>query len=154
MLIGLIVYIYRTIILRRQLEEEATNAKLQFFTNVSHELRTPLTLIADPIEHIVNDENLTKRQRNMLQIVEKNVSILMRLVNEILDFRKIQNKKMKLTLSEFELTGYLKEWVSTFESIATKRKINVDLIILAPIRLCADIYKVERIFYNLLSNAL
>ena len=154
LLIGLIVYIYRTIILRRQLEEEATNAKLQFFTNVSHELRTPLTLIADPIEHIVNDENLTKQQRNMLQIVEKNVSILMRLVNEILDFRKIQNKKMKLTLSEFELTGYLKEWVSTFESIATKRKIKVDLIIPAPIRLCADIYKVERIFYNLLSNAL
>ena len=154
LLIGLIVYIYRTIILRRQLEEETTNAKLQFFTNVSHELRTPLTLIADPIEHIVNDENLTKRQRNMLQIVEKNVSILMRLVNEILDFRKIQNKKMKLTLSEFELTSYLKEWVSTFESIATKRKIKVDLIASAPIRLCADIYKVERIFYNLLSNAL
>ncbi len=154
LLIGLIVYIYRTIILRRELEEQATNAKLQFFTNISHELRTPLTLIADPIEHIVNDENLTKQQRNMLQIVEKNVSILMRLVNEILDFRKIQNKKMELTLSEFELTHYLKEWASTFESIATKRKIKVDLIIPAPIRLCADIYKVERICYNLLSNAL
>lgn len=154
LLIGLIVYIYRTIILRRELEEQATNAKLQFFTNISHELRTPLTLIAAPIEHIVNDGNLTKQQRNMLQIVEKNVSILMRLVNEILDFRKIQNKKMELTLSEFELTRYLKEWVSTFESIATKRKIKVDLIIPAPIRLCADIYKVERICYNLLSNAL
>ena len=154
LLIGLIVYIYRTIILRRELEEQATNAKLQFFTNISHELRTPLTLIADPIEHIVNDENLTKQQRNMLQIVEKNVSILMRLVNEILDFRKIQNKKMELTLSEFELTRYLKEWASTFESIATKRKIKVELITPAPIRLCADIYKVERICYNLLSNAL
>ena len=154
LLIGLIVYIYRTIILRRELEEQATNAKLQFFTNISHELRTPLTLIADPIEHIVNDKNLTKQQRNMLQIVEKNVSILMRLVNEILDFRKIQNKKMELTLSEFELTHYLKEWASTFESIATKRKIKVELITPAPIRLCADIYKVERICYNLLSNAL
>ena len=154
LLIGLIVYIYRTIILRRELEEQATNAKLQFFTNISHELRTPLTLIAAPIEHIVNDGNLTKQQRNMLQIVEKNVSILMRLVNEILDFRKIQNKKMELTLSEFELTDYLKEWVGTFESIATKRKIKVELITPAPIRLCADIYKVERICYNLLSNAL
>ena len=154
LLIGLIVYIYRTIILRRELEEQATNAKLQFFTNISHELRTPLTLIAAPIEHIVNDGNLTKQQRNMLQIVEKNVSILMRLVNEILDFRKIQNKKMELTLSEFELTHYLKEWASTFESIATKRKIKVELITPAPIRLCADIYKVERICYNLLSNAL
>lgn len=154
LLIGLIVYIYRTIILRRELEEQATNAKLQFFTNISHELRTPLTLIADPIEHIVNDGNLTKQQRNMLQIVEKNVSILMRLVNEILDFRKIQDKKMELTLSEFELTHYLKDWASTFESIATKRKIKVELITPAPIRLCADIYKVERICYNLLSNAL
>ncbi|GAB6977171.1 substrate-binding domain-containing protein [Prevotella falsenii] len=154
LLIGLIVYIYRTIIIRRELEAEATNAKLQFFTNISHELRTPLTLIADPIEHIVNDENLTKQQRNMLQIVEKNVSILMRLVNEILDFRKIQNKKMKLTLSEFELTDYLKQWANTFESIATKRKIKVDLITPAPIYLCADLYKVERICYNLLSNAL
>jgi len=154
LLIGLIVYIYRTIILRRELEEQATNAKLQFFTNISHELRTPLTLIADPIEHIVNDKNLTKQQRNMLQIVEKNVSILMRLVNEILDFRKIQNKKMELTLSEFELTHYLKEWARTFESIATKRKIKVELITPAPICLCADIYKVERICYNLLSNAL
>lgn len=154
LLIGLIVYIYRTIILRRELEEQATNAKLQFFTNISHELRTPLTLIADPIEHIVNDENLTKQQRNMLQIVEKNVSILMRLVNEILDFRKIQNKKMELTLSEFELTHYLKEWARTFESIATKRKIKVESITPAPIHLCADIYKVERICYNLLSNAL
>ncbi|PJF01004.1 substrate-binding domain-containing protein [Prevotella intermedia] len=154
LLIGLIVYIYRTIILRRELEEQATNAKLQFFTNISHELRTPLTLIADPIEHIVNDKNLTKQQRNMLQIVEKNVSILMRLVNEILDFRKIQNKKMELTLSEFELTHYLKEWARTFESIATKRKIKVESITPAPIRLCADIYKVERICYNLLSNAL
>ena len=73
LLIGLIVYIYRTIIIRREIEEETTNAKLQFFTNISHELRTPLTLIADPIEHIVNDENLTKQQRSMLQIVEKNV---------------------------------------------------------------------------------
>ena len=154
LLIGLIIYIYRTIILRRELEEQATNAKLQFFINISHELRTPLTLIAAPIEHIVNDGNLTKQQRNMLQIVEKNVSILMRLVNEILDFRKIQNKKMELTLSEFELTHYLKEWVSTFESIATKRKIKVELITPASIRLCADIYKVERICYNLLSNAL
>ena len=93
LLIGFIVYIYRTTIARRKLEEDATNAKLQFFTNISHELRTPLTLIAEPIEQIANGENLTKLQRNMLQMVEKNISILMRLITEILDFRKIQNKK-------------------------------------------------------------
>ena len=154
LLIGLIVYIYRTIIIRREIEEEATNAKLQFFTNISHELRTPLTLIADPIEHIVNDENLTKQQRSMLQIVEKNVSILIRLVNEILDFRKIQNKKMELTLSEFDLTDYLRQWSNIFEPVAKKRRIKIDLNMPTSIFLCADIYKVERICYNLLSNAL
>ena len=145
LLIGLIVYIYRTIIIRREIEEETTNAKLQFFTNISHELRTPLTLIADPIEHIVNDENLTKQQRSMLQIVEKNVSILMRLVNEILDFRKIQNKKMELTLSEFDLTDYLRQWSNIFEPVAKKRRIKIDLNMPTSIFLCADIYKVERI---------
>ena len=82
------VYVYRTIVIRRRIEEEATNAKLQFFTNISHELRTPLTLIADPVEYIINDKNLNPQQRNMLQIVERNVAVLSQLVSEILDFRK------------------------------------------------------------------
>lgn len=154
LLIGFIVYIYRTTIARRKLEEDATNAKLQFFTNISHELRTPLTLIAEPIEQIANGENLTKLQRNMLQMVEKNISILMRLINEILDFRKIQNKKMKLELSEFELTDYLKQWTNTFDSIVRKQKKQIHLVLPNSIFMYADLYKVEHICYNLLSNAL
>jgi len=154
LLIGFIVYIYRTTIARRKLEEDATNAKLQFFTNISHELRTPLTLIAEPIEQIANGENLTKLQRNMLQMVEKNISILMRLINEILDFRKIQNKKMKLELSEFELTDYLKQWTNTFDSIVRKQKKQILLVLPNSIFMYADLYKVEHICYNLLSNSL
>jgi len=154
LLIGFIVYIYRTTIARRKLEEDATNAKLQFFTNISHELRTPLTLIAEPIEQIANGENLTKLQRNMLQMVEKNISILMRLITEILDFRKIQNKKMKLELSEFELTDYLKQWTNTFDSIVRKKKKQIHLVLPNSIFMYADLYKVEHICYNLLSNAL
>ena len=154
LLIGFIVYIYRTTIARRKLEEDATNAKLQFFTNISHELRTPLTLIAEPIEQIANGENLTKLQRNMLQMVEKNISILMRLITEILDFRKIQNKKMKLELSEFELTDYLKQWTNTFDSIVRKQKKQIHLVLPNSIFMYADLYKVEHICYNLLSNAL
>ncbi len=154
LLIGFIVYIYRTTIARRKLEEDATNAKLQFFTNISHELRTPLTLIAEPIEQIANGENLTKLQRNMLQMVEKNISILMRLINEILDFRKIQNKKMKLELSEFELTDYLKQWTNTFDSIVRKQKKQIHLVLPNSIFMYADLYKVEHICYNLLSNTL
>ena len=76
----------------------------------------------NPLKQIANGENLTKLQRNMLQMVEKNISILMRLITEILDFRKIQNKKMKLELSEFELTDYLKQWTNTFDSIVRKQK--------------------------------
>lgn len=154
LLIGFIVYIYRTTIARRKLEEDATNAKLQFFTNISHELRTPLTLIAEPIEQIANGENLTKLQRNMLQMVEKNISILMRLITEILDFRKIQNKKMKLELSEFELTDYLTQWTNTFDSIVRKQKKQIHLVLPNSIFMYADLYKVEHICYNLLSNAL
>lgn len=117
-------------------------------------MRTPLTLIAEPIEQIANGENLTKLQRNMLQMVEKNISILMRLITEILDFRKIQNKKMKLELSEFELTDYLKQWTNTFDSIVRKQKKQIHLVLPNSIFMYADLYKVEHICYNLLSNAL
>ncbi|WP_028897266.1 substrate-binding domain-containing protein [Prevotella sp. HUN102] len=154
LLIGIVVYIYRTIVMKRQMEEEATNAKLQFFTNISHELRTPLTLIADPIDNIIRDDNLNKQQRNMLQIVSRNVNVLTRLVNEILDFRKMQDKKMKLTLSDFELTGYMQQWLNVFEASAERKKIKIELNAPENISVRADIYKVERICYNLLSNAL
>ena len=154
LLVGLIVYIYRTIIMRRRLEEEATNAKLQFFTNISHELRTPLTLIADPVEHIIDDDNLTRQQRNMLLIVRRNVNVLTRLVSEILDFRKIQNGKMTLTLSDFDLAVYMRQWLDVFAATAGKKKISLELHAASPLSIRADIYKVERICYNLLSNAM
>lgn len=153
LLIGFITYIYRTAVMKRRMEEEATNAKLQFFTNISHELRTPLTLIADPVEHIIDDENLTRQQRTMLQIVRRNVNILTRLVGEILDFRKIQNGKMTLTLSDFNLSDCLKQWIDVFAATARKKKIALELECSDDIRMRADIYKVERICYNLLSNA-
>lgn len=84
--------------LSKQLEE-ATHAKLVFFTNVSHDFRTPLTLVAAPVEQLLEDEALTSRQRSLLQMVHKNVTILLRLVNQILDFRKYENGKLELVLS-------------------------------------------------------
>ena len=91
LVIGILVYAYRSIVTRHRIEEETVTAKLQFFTNISHELRTPLTLIADPVDYIIRDSNLNAQQRDMLQIVQRNVAVLMRLVSEILDFRKVQN---------------------------------------------------------------
>lgn len=154
LLIGLIVYIYRTIVIKQQLKEEATNAKLQFFTNVSHELRTPLTLIADPVDHIIADSNLTRQQRNMLQIVRRNTGVLSRLVDEILDFRKIQSGKMALTLSDFDLSTYMQQWLNAFSTPANRKHITLELQVADSISIRADLYKMERICYNLLSNAL
>lgn len=154
LLIGIMVYIYRTILMKRRIEEEANKAKLQFFTNISHELRTPLTLIADPVNYIIHDDNLNSQQRSMLQIVQRNVLVLTQLVSEILDFRKVQNGKMELRLSDFNLAENMKQWIMLFSASAQKKHITISMDAPDTIMLRADQDKIERICYNLLSNAL
>ena len=154
LLIGIMVYIYRTILMKRRIEEEANKAKLQFFTNISHELRTPLTLIADPVNYIIHDDNLNSQQRSMLQIVQRNVLVLTQLVSEILDFRKVQNGKMELRLSDFNLVESMKQWIMLFSVSAQKKHIAISMDAPDTIMLRADQDKIERICYNLLSNAL
>ena len=154
LLIGIMVYIYRTILMKRRIEEDANKAKLQFFTNISHELRTPLTLIADPVNYIMHDDNLNSQQRSMLQIVQRNVLVLIQLVSEILDFRKVQNGKMELRLSDFNLSENMKQWIMLFSASAQKKHIAISMNAPDTIMLRADQDKIERICYNLLSNAL
>lgn len=154
LLIGIMVYIYRTILMKRRIEEETNKAKLQFFTNISHELRTPLTLIADPVNYIIHDDNLNSQQRSMLQIVQRNVLVLTQLVSEILDFRKVQNGKMELRLSDFNLAESMKQWIKLFSVSAQKKHIAISMDAPDTIMLRADQDKIERICYNLLSNAL
>ena len=154
LLIGIMVYIYRTILMKRRIEEEANKAKLQFFTNISHELRTPLTLIADPVNYIIHDDNLNSQQRSMLQIVQRNVLVLIQLVSEILDFRKVQNGKMELRLSDFNLSENMKQWIMLFSASAQKKHIAISMNAPDVVMLRADQDKIERICYNLLSNAL
>ena len=154
LLIGIMVYIYRTILMKRRIEEEANKAKLQFFTNISHELRTPLTLIADPVNYIIHDDNLNSQQRSMLQIVQRNVLVLTQLVSEILDFRKVQNGQMELRLSDFNLAESMKQWIKLFSASAQKKHIAISMDAPDTIMLRADQDKIERICYNLLSNAL
>ena len=154
LLIGIMVYIYRTILMKRRIEEDANKAKLQFFTNISHELRTPLTLIADPVNYIIHDDNLNSQQRSMLQIVQRNVLVLTQLVSEILDFRKVQNGKMELRLSDFNLSESMKQWIMLFSASAQKKHIAISMNAPDAVMLRADQDKIERICYNLLSNAL
>ena len=97
------------ITLSRQLED-ATHAKLSFFTNVSHDFRTPLTLIADPVEQLLQSHNLSEHEHFLLNIIHKNVTVLLRLVNQILDFRKFEDGKLQLHLSRFDLHASLLEW--------------------------------------------
>lgn len=154
LLIVFFIYIYRTIIMKRRLAEETVNAKLQFFTNVSHEFRTPLTLIADPVDRLLADPKTSEEQRRLLQLVRKNVSMMLRLVGEILDFRKVQNGKMNVEASSFDLAAGLREWTGNFGPVAQKNHIAMNTSMPETLVVCTDRNKVERICYNLMSNAM
>ena len=143
------------IVLSRQLEE-ATHAKLAFFTSVSHDFRTPLTLIADPINQLFEEKHLGERERNMLEIVRKNVAVLLRLITQILDFQKYEHGKLALRLSEFNALEYIKDWTEAFHTLAFRKHIQFEVKAegdVAQYVMVADAEKIERITYNLLSNA-
>ena len=141
-------------VLNEQLKQ-ATHSKLTFFTNVSHDLRTPLTLISEPIEQLERATNLTDQQQLLVRIAHKNIHILKRLLNQILDFRKYENGKLDLHLQEVRLVPLLREWIEAFQSIARKQNIrlSIDLHIDEDFSFAIDPEKMERIFFNLLSNA-
>ncbi len=135
--------------------EEATHAKLVFFTNVSHDFRTPLTLVADPVEQLLADETLNRKQRSLLKVAHKNIVILLRLVNQILDFRKYENGKLELYLSTIDLREQLQEWSNGFQALAYKKHVHFNLNIERDTDFVMemDAEKMERIYFNLLSNA-
>lgn len=142
-----------------QLNEQlriATQSKLVFFTNVSHDLRTPLTLIAEPVAQLAEAGNLTPQQSTLIRIANKNIKILQRLINQILDFRKYENGKLGLTLTETDFSRVVGDWMESFYSVARKRDIRLTLdapVSDAPLRVALDVEKIERVFFNLLSNA-
>ncbi len=135
--------------------EEATHAKLVFFTNISHDFRTPLTLVADPVEHLLADKALSDDQHRMLLLVQRNVNILLRLVNQILDFRKYENGKMEYTPVPVDILSSFEGWNESFQAAARKKHIHFsfDNIPDTDFRTLADVEKLERIYFNLLSNA-
>lgn len=135
--------------------EEATHAKLVFFTNISHDFRTPLTLVADPVEQLLADTTLSGDQHRMLLLVQRNVNILLRLVNQILDFRKFENGKMEYTPAPVDLLQCLENWNESFQSAARKKHIHFSFDNLpdTDYHTQADTEKLERIYFNLLSNA-
>lgn len=135
--------------------EEATHAKLVFFTNISHDFRTPLTLVADPVEHLLADNTLSGDQHRMLMLIQRNVNILLRLVNQILDFRKYENGKMEYTPVPVDILSSFEGWNESFLAAARKKHIHFsfDNMLDTDYHTLADIEKLERIYFNLLSNA-
>lgn len=136
------------------IEQKVSDLKLRFFTNISHELRTPLTLITGPVEHILRHASLETEVRDQLLLVEKNTSRMLRLVNQILDFRKIQNKKMKMQVRQIDLIPFIRHIMENFYGVANQQEIEF-LLDSEPtaLYLWADPDKLEKILFNLLSNA-
>ena len=135
-------------------EQQISDIKLRFFTNISHELRTPLTLIAGPVEQVLKNDKLPADAREQLVVVERNTNRMLRLVNQILDFRKIQNKKMKMQVQRLDIVPFVRKVMDNFEAVAEEHRI--DFLFQTEkehLYLWVDADKLEKIVFNLLSNA-
>lgn len=133
--------------------ENVTAHKLQFFTNITHEIRTPLTLILNPLDNIVKREKDPEIRRNIWTI-QRNARHLLNVVNQILDFRKIENNKMTLTLRQVDIVRFTQEVLSYFETYAETEKIVYEFRSDTPHQqLWIDTDKIEQVLLNLLSNA-
>jgi ABC-type sugar transport system substrate-binding protein/DNA-binding response OmpR family regulator/nitrogen-specific signal transduction histidine kinase len=133
--------------------DKATEAKLRFFTNISHEFRTPLTLILGPVEDALHS-NISVDMKKDMQLVKQNAVRLLKLVNQLMDFRKIEKKKMKVKAAERDLIWFVKDIASSFERLARKRNISFQVTSgLKELQVYFDADKLDKILFNLLSNA-
>lgn len=152
-IVYVLFYIYR-LRHRMDMEQQLSNIKLSFFTDISHELRTPLTLISTPLAEVLEHEPLTPTAKEHLNLVQKNTNRMLELINQILDFRKIQDKKMKIMVEETEIIAQLSKIAGCFQLIAKEKQIEFGICNnTQEIHLWIDNDKFEKIFYNLLSNA-
>ncbi|HPM31593.1 MAG TPA: two-component regulator propeller domain-containing protein [Chryseolinea sp.] len=127
--------------------------KMRFFTNVSHEFRTPLTLILTPLEKMLKADS-EPPQPGQLQLIHRNAKRLLNLVNQLLDFRKLEVQEIKLNLSEGDIIAFIRETVYSFSDLSEKKNIQLDYTSsVATLETTFDQDKVEKIMFNLLSNA-
>ncbi|WP_020528030.1 hybrid sensor histidine kinase/response regulator transcription factor [Flexithrix dorotheae] len=138
----------------KEKEHEISQIKLKFFTNISHEFRTPLTLIIGPVEKLL-DTNLNKEQiEKHLRLIHRNSIRLLQLVNQLMDFRKINQGKMKLHASEEDIVSFIEEIVDNFRFLAVEKAIELTFTSsLKSQRLWIDKEKIDKVIHNLLSNA-
>ncbi|MDO9040360.1 MAG: triple tyrosine motif-containing protein, partial [Bacteroidota bacterium] len=128
--------------------------KLRFYTNISHEIRTPLTLILGPLEKLRNNTIPEPEIKGHLEVMHRNASQLHQLINQLLDFRKMETGNLKLNLSRGDLVSYISEIVESFGKYAEEKEIELKFNSLKKeIVTSFDADKVAKIMNNLLSNA-
>ena len=138
-------------------DDDLNKKKLQFFTNISHEFRTPLTLIINPIKDIISNKelNLPQSVKNKHAIIYKNTDRLYRLINELMDIRKLEHNKMNVRASKINLISFTKNLTSYFEEEANNKNILLSVDSDVPdLGVWADEKMIEKIIFNLLSNAI
>ena len=140
--------------LENQRKEELNKSKLQFFTNISHEFRTPLTLILGPLQNILNDYTGTNTIYKKLKVIEGSANHLLRLINRLMDFRKLESNQLELKTAQGNIVKFLQEIYLSFSEHAKIGKYTYEFNTSKDeILVYFDRYKLERVFYNLISNA-
>jgi signal transduction histidine kinase/ligand-binding sensor domain-containing protein/DNA-binding response OmpR family regulator len=144
----------RIAVLQKNHAEEIVATKQNFFTSISHELRTPISLIVPPIQEIIKRDHLNQDDRTLLTIAEKNAQRLLRLINQILDYRKLEHENQSLKITWFDAVAFGRELYSMFSDRAARKQIEFSFeTSMSECPLWADKEKVEIIIFNLLSNA-
>lgn len=134
--------------------KEANKAKLDFFTNISHEFRTPLTLILGPLHQILENYRGSSLMYKKLKVIESSANRLLQHINRLMDFRKLENNLIKLEAAEGNIVKFLKEVYLSFSEYAKDGHYDYNFHTSADeILVFYDRYKLERVFYNLISNA-
>lgn len=171
LLVSLILYLFRrSIIYRENLRNElkmekmssqsikmANLMKLRFFTNISHEFKTPLTLIQAPVEKLLDDETLkhSEEQKFQLGLIQKNADKLLRMVNQLMDYRKLEAGSLVLETSKGDIISFIKKVWTLFNELATQRKIQFEFRSgIERLLMSFDPDKLDKIISNVLSNAI
>lgn len=145
---------YNMQIFESKKEKELYQAKIDFFINIAHEIRTPLTLIKNPLERLLKSDKIGEKENNSLILMDKNVSRLLSLVNQLLDFRKTEIEGYRLNFVRTEVVSLLSETAKRFQDIATENNLllNLDLSV-QELYVFVDREALTKIMSNLFSNA-
>jgi signal transduction histidine kinase/DNA-binding response OmpR family regulator len=137
------------------LEQKLAELKLNFFTNISHELRTPLTLIVNPLEQLAKKEKLSAEGSAIVDVARKNAARMVRFINQLLDFRKVQSDKAALRVSRVEIVTFVKKIADHFAEAARSKRINLTVITdEKELVAWVDAEKLDVVVYNLIGNAI